>query len=157
MILIMMGVAGSGKTTVGKLLAERLGWNFIEGDECHSPENIHKMRQGIPLTDEDRRPWVKSLQSIIIEKNKMNEDAIIACSALQEAHRKMLRVDPVMRFVYLQGTKEAIEPRLRKRTHFFPPKLLESQFAILEEPKDALTIDCQLPPSTIVDQIVVGV
>jgi gluconokinase len=154
MIVILMGVSGSGKTTVGRLLADELGWEFLEADEFHPPANIDKMRRGTPLDDADRDPWLSAIATALEKRARAGKNAILACSALKHAYRKRLRVDPEVRFVYLKGTFEEIEERLGdRRGHFFSPDLLESQFEALEEPRDALIVAISKPPATIVREI----
>jgi gluconokinase len=153
-IVILMGVSGSGKTTVGKLLAKELGWEFLEADDFHPPANIDKMRRGIPLDDADRDPWLTAMAEALEARAEAGKSAVLACSALKHAYRKRLRVSPDVRFVYLKGTFEEIESRLDdRRDHFFSPELLESQFAALEEPRDAIVVDISDPPEMIVQQI----
>jgi gluconokinase len=152
-----MGVSGSGKTTVGRLLAESLGWEFLEADEFHPPANIDKMRRGVPLDDRDRDPWLDAVAEALAARTVAGQNAVLACSALKEAYRKRLRVSPDIRFVYLKGTYEEIAPRLEdRRGHFFSPDLLDSQFEALEEPRDALVVGIANTPSTIVQQITQG-
>jgi gluconokinase len=154
MIVILMGVSGSGKTTVGRLLAEDLGWEFLEADDFHPPANIDKMRRGVPLDDEDRDPWLAAIAGALENRTRGRRNAILACSALKQAYRKRLRVSPDVRFVYLKGTHGQIEDRLEdRRGHFFSPELLESQFEALEEPGDALVVDVSQTPAAIVQQI----
>ncbi|GFE68014.1 gluconokinase [Chroococcus sp. FPU101] len=152
MICILMGVSGSGKSTIGQLLSQKLGWPFYDGDDFHPRENIAKMRQGIPLTDEDRRSWLSTLRSLI----EQNQNAIIACSSLKESYRDYLegeRTDIV--WIYLKGSYEEILERMQHRQgHFMQPQMLRSQFATLEEPKNALVIDISLLPEEIIDRIV---
>lgn len=154
MIVILMGVSGSGKTTVGRMLAGELGWEFLEADEFHPPANIDKMRRGEPLDDADRDPWLAAIAKALDERVQAGRNAVLACSALKHAYRKRLRVAPEVRFVYLKGTFEEIEERLGdRRGHFFSPDLLESQFEALEEPHDALVVDISSPPAAIVREI----
>jgi gluconokinase len=154
MIIVLMGVSGSGKTTIGKRLASKLGWEFIEGDEVHPPENKEKMARGEPLDDADREPWLAALADMIRERIQSGGNAVVASSALKHAYRRTLRVGPDVRFVYLKATPEQIARRLEKRRdHFFPPDLLESQFKALEEPRDALTVDASRPPDEIAEEI----
>ena len=149
-----MGVSGSGKTTVGKLLASELGWEFLEADDLHPPANIEKMQRGIPLDDADRDPWLDAIAKGLDTRVRAGRNAVLACSALKHAYRQRLRVSPDVRFVYLKGSFEEIEERLGdRRGHFFSPDLLESQFEALEEPLDALVVDVSDPPETIVRQI----
>jgi gluconokinase len=154
--LIFMGVSGSGKTAAAKLFAERTGAVFYEGDDFHPLENIAKMRQGIPLTDEDRAQWLQVLRGIIVNSLAKSELAAITCSVLKAKYREILQGDDErVRFVFLKGSYELIEKRLKERTgHFMPPSLLASQFAILEPPMDALTFSCEKPPEEIVEELV---
>jgi carbohydrate kinase (thermoresistant glucokinase family) len=155
MIIVLMGVSGSGKTTVGRRLAAELGWNFYEGDEYHPSENLDKMRRGIPLTDTDRTPWLESLRELIYTFLANGESAVLACSALKEKYREYLLIDPAVVLIYLQGDYETIHARLQNRTgHFMNPSLLESQFAALEEPESALRVSIALDPAEIVRTII---
>jgi gluconokinase len=151
-----MGVAGSGKTTVATLFAKKTGAIFYEGDDFHPPENVAKMRSGIPLTDDDREKWMQTLRKIIARSLKAGEFAVLACSALKSKYREVLQGgDPRVKFVHLTGPRAVIEERLKnRRGHFMPPALLESQFAILEPPADALTFSCEKSPSEIVTELV---
>ena len=157
MVVIIWGVSGAGKTTVGKLLAHELDWKFIEADDFHSPSNIEKMRRGVPLTDEDRQPWLERLRAAIERSLAANENAVLACSALKKKYRDELRVNEQVKFVFLRGSREQIAERIRhRRGHFFDPDLLESQFADLEEPtanEDVLIIDLGHSPAEIVETI----
>ncbi len=146
--LIIMGVSGSGKSTIGQLLATETGGTFLDGDDFHPPENVTKMSQGIPLTDADRQGWLETLATIIREANTLT---IIACSALKASYRDLLQG---AEFVYLQGSPELLSKRLQQReNHYMPPALLQSQLEILEAPADALTLDISKPPSDIVAEI----
>ena len=149
-----MGVSGSGKSTVGELLAERLGIPFLDADEFHPPENVAKMATGTPLTDEDRWPWLARLNRELQEK----KDAVLACSALKESYRGALTRDLAdCRIVHLRGSIEIIRARLAERRHrYMPASLLESQFATLEPPASALTVDIAQPPARCVEVIVAG-
>ncbi len=154
MILSVMGVAGCGKSTIGRQLAGRLGWPFFDGDDYHPASNIAKMRQGQPLTDEDRSAWLNALADLINNLVKQNQSAVLACSALKQRYRDRLQLDASVRFIYLRGSPDLIEARLRQRTgHYMPANLLASQFAALEEPRDAMTIDIGPPPEQIVTEI----
>ena len=150
MHLILMGVSGCGKTAIGLELSKALKLPFYDADDFHSDENKEKMSKGIPLTDEDRLPWLKTLANLLKEKKPL----ILGCSALKESYQKILKVSPDVQFIYLKGSYELIYKRLKKRHgHFFDSHLLKSQFADLEEPKDALTIDINRSISEIVDEI----
>jgi gluconokinase len=151
-----MGVAGSGKTTVAKLFAKKTGAIFYEGDDFHPPENIAKMRAGIPLTDADRGKWLKTLQQIVVRALAKKEFSALACSALKAKYRKALSAgDSRVKFVHLTGPKTLIEQRLKNRCgHFMQPALLASQFAILEPPADTLAFSCKIPPKKIVAELV---
>lgn len=146
-----MGVSGSGKSTIGQLLSQKLGWPFYDGDDFHPPENVAKMRQGIPLTDEDRRSWLSTLRSLI----EQHQNGIIACSSLKESYREFLQGDRTdLIWIYLKGSYEEILERMQHRQgHFMKPQMLRSQFATLEEPKNALVINISLPPEKIIEQI----
>jgi gluconokinase len=156
-IVIVFGVSGAGKTTVGKLLAEELGWRFYEADDFHSPANIDNMRRGIPLTDEDRWPWLENLRELIKRSLEAGENAVLACSALKRSYRERLRVSAEVKFVLLRGEYALIEKQLRHRgRHFMDPALLRSQFADLEEPQpdeDAITVELGRSPQELVEEI----
>jgi gluconokinase len=156
-IVIVFGVSGAGKTTIGKLLAEELGWQFYEADDFHPRANIEKMRSGRPLTDEDRWPWLERLREQITRSLASREDAVLACSALKRAYREGLRVNEDVKFVFLRGDYALVENQLRRRRgHFMNPALLQSQFADLEEPRpdeDVITIDLGRSPQELVDEI----
>lgn len=155
MIILVMGVSGSGKSTISKLLAEDLGWEFSDADCFHSPENIEKMRQGIPLNDLDRIPWLLSMQAALQKWLRENKNLVLACSALKASYRQYLIFDEEqIKLVYLKGSFEVIQKRLHARTnHFMSEQLLRSQFDTLEEPSDALVVDVEDPPEIIVQQI----
>src|SRR5438105_10183446 len=157
MVVIIFGVAGAGKTTVGQLLAEELGWRFYEADDFHSQANIDRMRQGVPLTDEDRWPWLESLRQLIKRCLAADESAVLACSALKEAYRRDLRVSDNVKLVFLRGNYELIANQLRyRRRHFMNPTLLQSQFADLEEPQPterAVVIELGRSPRELVREI----
>jgi gluconokinase len=163
MVVIVVGVSGSGKTAVGKALAGRLGWAFEDADSWHPASNIEKMRGGIALTDQDREPWIRSLRNAIQHWVAEKRNVVLACSALRESYRGALRAGvsrkESVRFVYLQGTYEEIDRRLRERSgHFMPESLLKSQFAALEAPGSsaAFVVDIRQPVAKIVDVIVTG-
>jgi len=158
MIVIVFGVSGAGKTTIGKLLAHELGWHFYEADDFHSPAaNIEKMRSGPPLTDEDRWPWLENLRQLIKRSLEAGENAVLACSALKRAYRERLDVSDEVKFVFLRGDYALIEKQLRQRRgYFMNPELLRSQFADLEEPKpdeDVITVELGRSPQELVEEI----
>jgi len=158
MVIALMGVAGSGKSSVGELLARRLGWRFHDADDFHPTRNREKMRRGIPLDDNDRRPWLEAIRASIVHSSSAGEDAIYACSALKQTYRQLLAPDAAeVKFVYLKGSQELIAERLAKRHgHFFDPALLQTQFDNLEEPHGVLVMDISSPPETIADSIIVA-
>jgi gluconokinase len=155
MILIVMGVAGSGKTTVGQLLAKELSWTFRDADEFHPPTNIEKISRGLALEDSDRAPWLAAMRATIETYLREGRNAVLTCSCLKASYRQTLLVDPArIRFIYLKGSFELIDARLRQRAHhFMKADLLKSQFEILEEPQDAITVDLSDPPEVIVQKI----
>lgn len=154
MIIIIMGVCGCGKSTIGKMLAKRLQCGFSDADVFHSKANIDKMRAGIPLQDEDRWSWLASIRTTIDDFQKRGESHVIACSALRQAYRDVLSPNGDVTFVYMKGSKDIIRSRLEARQgHYMNPALLNSQFATLEEPKNALTINIEATPEMIVDYI----
>jgi gluconokinase len=155
MVVIVMGVTGAGKTTVGRALAAALGWEFHDGDDLHSEENKRKMHLGIALDDADRAPWLSALRELIETMLSEGRDGVVACSALKQSYRDELVVEPdAVKVVYLKGAKSVIEQRLRNRTgHFMNPDLLQNQFDTLEEPRDAIVVDAAAAPEAIVDEI----
>ncbi|MBV8100996.1 MAG: gluconokinase [Verrucomicrobia bacterium] len=154
-----MGVSGSGKTAVGTRLAEKLNHEFLDADNFHPPANIEKMKHSIPLTDEDRFPWLRNLHSELASRLSQGKSVILACSALKETYRTILAENlSQVRFVYLHVDKETLAERLQKRAgHFFPKELLESQLATLETPHDALVVEENRPLDEVVDAIVKAV
>jgi gluconokinase len=154
--VIVMGVAGSGKTTVGELLAQRLGWNFYDADAFHPAENIEKMANGTPLDDIDRVPWLAALHALISTSLKENRPAVLACSALKESYRQQLMDgNEGVQIVYLKGSYDLIWSRISQRKdHYMKPQMLQSQFEALEEPANALTLDVSLSVEEIVEGIV---
>jgi len=158
MVIVVMGVSGAGKTTVGRALAETLGWPFYDGDDVHPPANIEKMRRGVPLTDADRRPWLEALRALIARQLQEGRPAVVACSALKRSYRDVLRrAGEGVRFVHLAAHYETIRRRLEtRRGHFFDPKLLQSQFDDLETPyaDEALILEATRPVSELVHAII---
>lgn len=151
MVIILMGVTGSGKSTAGRKLAESLGWKYFDADDFHSPANVAKMKSGVPLNDEDRKPWLESLQRLIQERLANRQPAVLACSALKQSYREVLIIDERVKLVYLKGDYDLIKARLGSRSnHYMNPALLESQFQTLEEPVGAMSIDIQSSPDEIV-------
>ena len=149
-----MGVEGAGKTTIGTLLARELNFEFHDADGFHSPQNIAKMRGGIPLTDADREPWLTALHDAIQCWLKETRDVVLGCSALKRRYREKLMVNHQVKLVYLQASYDVVLPRLKVRQgHYAGEKLLQSQFADLEEPADAITADANLPPGEIVREL----
>ena len=155
MVIVLMGVSGAGKTTVGQLLAAVLHAEFAEGDAYHPPENIEKMRRGIPLDDSDRWPWLQILSAQTDRWLAAGTTVVLACSALKQRYRDVLaKGRPGVRFVHLEGDKALIRLRLdRRRGHYMPAVLLDSQFAALEPPADAITVDVTGTPEAIVAEI----
>ncbi len=146
-----MGVAGSGKTLIGRALAAELGWRFVDGDDLHSEANVAKMRAGIPLDDNDRAAWLQALHGIIARALDRREHLVVACSALKERYRQTLRGGlRQVRFVHLAADEQTLRKRLEsRRGHFAGPQLLRSQLADLEPPADALTVDATAAPEEI--------
>ena len=154
MIVIIMGVVGSGKTTIGQLLAQQLSWEFADADDFHPAANIEKIRQGVPLGDEDREPWLNRLHKAILDWIARGHNVVLACSALKRAYRQKLDAGPEVQFVYLKGSAPLIAERLRLRHgHFAGEQILASQFADLEEPQRALNVDIAATPALIVSKI----
>lgn len=154
MIVIVMGVVGAGKTTVGSLLASRLGWEFADADDFHPASNVEKIRNGIPLTDEDREPWLERLRQAINHWLADGKNVVLACSALKVGYRRKLSAGLQVRFVYLKGSAELIAARLRSRHgHFAGESILASQLADMEEPEGAFTVEISHTPEQIVDEI----
>jgi gluconokinase len=154
--ILIMGVSGCGKTSVGKALATRLGWDFYDGDDFHPPANIEKMSCGIPLNDDDRRPWLAALHDLIAACLKEARPGVLACSALKERYRQaLLAGNAGVQIVYLKGSYALIQARMAGRPgHYMKPGMLWSQFDTLEPPADALTMDISLPVEAIVEKIV---
>ena len=153
-VITMMGVSGCGKTTIGNLLADQLGWQFIESDDFHSEADIQKMSSGIPLTDADRWPWLERLNSLLREEINHGQQIVLSCSALKRSYRDVLYSgieDGV--YVYLKGSYDLIRERMQQREHFMKSDMLLSQFDALEEPQDAVVIDIRLSEDEIINQI----
>jgi gluconokinase len=156
MVIVLMGVSGSGKTTVGKILADRLGWSFVEGDDFHPRANVEKMRAGIPLDDTDRKPWLAALRERVDRACAGGEDIVLACSALKHAYQDYLEQhDPAcVRYVYLHGSEELIKKRLAARKgHFMNPNLLHSQVETLEPPADAIRVEVSGSPEEVGEEV----
>ena len=156
MVIILMGTCGCGKTTIGEALNKKLGWNFYDADNYHSQVNVEKMAKGIPLTDDDRKPWLEGL-SIEIKKWNTNEgNAILACSALKQIYRKILGVDQKeVVTVFLKGDYDLLSERMQSRKgHYMNPKLLDSQLETLEAPLEGLTVNIDKDPGQITDEII---
>jgi gluconokinase len=156
-IIVVCGVSGAGKSTVGELLAQKLDWKFYEADDFHPTPNIEKMKVGVPLTDEDRQPWLDKLQQLIKRCLAARENAILACSALKKSYRDQLRVSEDVKFVFLHGNRAQVDKQLRQRRgHFMNPALLDSQFEALEPPQasePALTLELGRSPRDLVELI----
>lgn len=154
MIVVLMGVCGSGKTTVGQALAASLGWHFVDADALHPPANVAKMARGEPLSDDDRWPWFDRIVAELRRQQAGGAQVVVACSALKQAYRDRLARAGEVRFTYLKGDAATIAPRLAtRRGHFMPPALLASQFATLEEPAAAIVVDITQPVSAQVTAI----
>jgi gluconokinase len=153
-IILIMGVAGAGKTTIGQELAHALGWRMVDADSLHPPQNVAKMHAGIPLTDADRKPWLDEVARQIRVSVNDGQNCVFACSALKESYRRMLTVSPEVRIVYLAITPELARERVAHRPgHFLPASLIDSQFADLEPPTDAITVDASTETNRAIQQI----
>ena len=156
-VIIICGVSGVGKTTIGQLLAQELGWDFYDADDFHSVANIAKMKNGVPLTDEDRQQWLGKLRDLIEQCLVVGKNAVLACSALKTAYRDYLRVSDGVKFVFLRGNRRKISEQLQhRRQHFMNPALLDSQFEDLEEPQPsehALSLELGRRPGDLVELI----
>ena len=154
MIIVVMGVAGSGKTTVGTLLAQAMKCPFLDGDSLHSRTNIDKMSRGVPLTDADRAPWLAAIHARILEAFERGLDLVVACSALKQQYRQLLEKDVRITWVYLKASAALIRARVRQRPdHFMKVDMVRSQFDALEEPTEALVVDASAAPNAVVGQI----
>jgi gluconokinase len=154
MMIVVMGVSGVGKSTVGAELARRLNCDFVDADNYHSPENIKKMSDGNPLTDEDRQPWLQTLHGLLLDYQLKNRDVVLACSALKQKYRDAINDQLPVTWVYLRSPESEIRERLaRRHGHFANPKLLHSQLEILEEPTNAITVQVGGNPTDAVKQV----
>ena len=153
-IVVVMGVAGAGKTTIGEMLADAIPCPFLEGDSLHPRANVEKMSRGIPLTDADRAPWLSAIHARMADVHNRGDSLVVGCSALKQSYRSVLADRLPVTFVYLKGSMELIRSRLVHRTsHFMKANMLDSQFAALEEPSDALVVDASESPAAIVERI----
>ena len=153
-IVVLMGVSGSGKTTVGRMLASAMDCAFLEGDSLHSAANVEKMSHGIPLTDADRGPWLAAIHSRLLDAYRRRQSLVVGCSALKRSYRTLLADGIPITWIYLKGSAALIRSRLQHRTgHYMKADMLASQVEALEEPSDALIVDVSQPPGTIVEQI----
>jgi gluconokinase len=154
MIVLIMGVTGAGKTTVGSMLAQQLGWQFADADEFHPASNVEKMRKAIPLTDEDRIPWLQAIRHRMEQWIASHTDGIITCSALKQSYRDFLLSELAVQLVYLKGDQGVIASRVGlRKNHFAPAELVASQFEALEEPQNALAVKVDRPPEEIVAEV----
>ena len=157
MVILIMGTTGAGKTTVGELLAAKLGWTFLDADNFHPAANIEKMKHGIPLTDADRAPWLENIHDELLRLTSAGNNAVLACSALKQSYRDTLSASLPLRVVYLRGTYEQMRQHiLARHGHFAGESILAGQFADLQEPKDALTLDVSRAPQDLVAEVVKG-
>ena len=151
--LLIMGVSGCGKTSFGKALATHLGLQFFDGDDFHPASNVEKMRKGIPLSDEDRLPWLQTLANLISSHSESG--MVLACSALKQRYRAMfISANPSLQIIFLRGDYQLLWTRMQQRQHFMPASLLQSQFDALEPPDQAIVLDVSLPLASLVDQTV---
>jgi gluconokinase len=154
LVAVVMGVSGSGKTTVGRALAHDVRWKFFDADDFHSEDSLRKMEAGMPLNDEDRTPWLHQLRGVIERTVSIGDSAVLACSSLKDSYRTILRDGLPVTFVYLRVAVSVLRERMRTRSaHFFAPELLDSQLATLEEPTDAVVVDGARPVADLVAEI----
>ena len=154
MVIVVMGVSGSGKTTVGSQLARQLGWEFADGDDYHPAANVEKMRNGVPLTDADRAPWIEKLRTLIAGWIGSGTNGVLACSALKRAYREKLLIDEQVRVVYLKADRDLLSQRLlQRRSHYMKEQMLASQLATLEEPEGAVVVNASETPERTVGEI----
>jgi gluconokinase len=154
MIVLVMGTTGAGKTTVGKLLAEKLGWTFLDADDFHPAANVEKMRQGIPLTDADRVPWLAAIHAELARQNAAGKDCVLACSALKNSYRETIGAGLAMKTVYLKGSYEEMRAHiLARHGHFAGEGILAGQFLDLEEPGEAIVVSVRHTPGEIVEEV----
>ena len=154
MIIIVMGVAGSGKTTVGTMLAEAMNCRFLDGDSLHPAANVEKMTRGIPLTDADRAPWLAAIHARLLEASRSGRSLVVGCSALRQSYRAALAEGIAITWVYLKGSEALIRSRLRHRDgHYMKADMLASQFEALEEPSNAIVLDISNPPRELVQEV----
>jgi gluconokinase len=154
LVIVIMGVSGSGKTTVGTRLASQLGWRFADADDYHTAASVEKMRNGVPLTDADRGPWLEELRLLIVGWIGEGKNGVLACSALKHVYRERLRASDSVRFVYLKVRRDLLSQRLLERyDHYMKESMLDSQLKALEEPVDAIVVDADASPDSIVRAI----
>jgi len=154
MVILVMGVTGSGKTTVGTLLAKKLGWSYLDADDFHSPPHRQKMHLGIALTDEDRVPWLTAIHDELLRRGALHENVVLACSALRQSYRDRLAMNLQVTLVYLRGTAEQLHRNLAARDHHFAGEsLVPSQLATLEEPANAIVEDIAQTPEAIIANV----
>ncbi len=153
MFIIVMGVSGVGKTTIGTALAKDLGWSFADADEFHPPANIEKMSRGVPLNDDDRVPWLQAIRNHIVNRMNKGESGVVTCSALKQKYRDVLQVNEQVKFVYLKGDYDLILKRMQSRQHFMKPEMLKSQFEALEEPQGAVVVSVEKEIGEIVEMV----
>lgn len=154
-VIVIMGVSGSGKSTIGAKLAQSLEWDYLEGDSFHSAANVEKMTAGVPLTDQDRAPWLQAIGDAVQALRQDGRCVVVACSALKHSYRELLRIDPdTVAFVYLQADFALLEERMKgRRGHFMKVDMLKSQLETLEPPHDALYVQASDPPEKLINQI----